>query len=162
MTESATPVNAGATPVVQGATESAPTSSLDGTGIGAAPPQAETYREAADEPHTGDDELLDALTGIRCVVDELLEGEHGTMSAEQIEALGDIYEHLKRADDLRVAELKTVASSSPETAPPMQQPYDAGDGPAQAVACPWCLSRRVVCRHLKLGETAPPTQDTKP
>ena len=29
-------------------------------------------------------------------------------------------------------------------------PYDAGSGPVQPVACPWCLSRDLVCRHLKL------------
>lgn len=32
--------------------------------------------------------------------------------------------------------------------------YDAGDGPAQAVACPWCLSRHVVCHHRTLVDEA--------
>lgn len=66
-----------------------------------------------DDLHTGDDALLDALSSLRNGLDELLECEHGTMSAEQHEALGDLYESLNEADQLREAELKTAAPAPP-------------------------------------------------
>ncbi len=120
--EEGKPVNAGATPLVQGATESAQDSSSSSAASETAPLEPER-----DGLHTGDDDLLDALTGIRAGLDELLEGEHGTMSAEQHETLGDIYEGLNRADELRVAELLALPPREAVVSPQGWREFNIND-----------------------------------
>lgn len=75
--------------------------------------QGRVTEPEADDPHTGDDELLDALTEARVALEEVEdEGESEAAIATALEAL-------TTADTIRVAELKARASSAP---PPVSPP----------------------------------------
>jgi hypothetical protein len=61
-----------------------------------------------DELHTGDDDLLDALTGARTALESIAEDPDVDIQ----EAVADALEDLTTADALRVTELKVAASRS--------------------------------------------------
>lgn len=74
-------------------------------------PQGEALTDEVDEPHTGDDALLDCLTAIRSDVEQLADANID----ERYELTASILDELDTADKIRVAEWKTKERTEPST-----------------------------------------------
>ncbi len=73
-----------------------------------------------DDPHTGDDDLLDELTSARAALESIIEDS----DVDRDEAIGDALEALTKADALRVAQIKSVSPPAPQWRPMESAPKD--------------------------------------
>jgi len=67
----------------------------------------------ADEPHTGDDPLLDAIAEAHVALDTAIDEDDDQFGEDAREAVSTAMDALERAQSLRVAELKALSSPQP-------------------------------------------------